>query len=162
VTCSICGNHPDTSFCKKRYAAEYYQKHKQHLLERNAARRRQHTVKYARYGAAYYRANKDKFTESARKRRRLLRSEVLLAYGHRCACCGETRAEFLAVDHINGGGAQHRKDLLAQGQEFYRWLKANSFPKEDFRLLCHNCNVSRGMYGQCPHEVESGREDFNS
>lgn len=35
----------------------------------------------------------------------------------------------------------------------YRWLKQQGFPKEDFRILCHNCN--RGTYfngGICPHK----------
>lgn len=80
-----------------------------------------------------------------------LRSEVLAAYGGRCACCGESTREFLAVDHINGGGKKHRKELGSSGTSFYVWLRDNSFP-DMCRLLCHNCNFSRGAYGYCPHE----------
>jgi radical SAM protein with 4Fe4S-binding SPASM domain len=46
-------------------------------------------------------------------------------------------------------------------------LKNNNYPKDLFRLLCHNCNMARGCYGYCPHEklvntlIESasGKED---
>ena len=90
-----------------------------------------------------------------------LRAEVLAAYGHACACpnCGEIRAEFLSIDHINGDGAAHRLEL-GKGNKLmglartYAWLKQNAFPKDRFRLLCHNCNFARGHYGYCPHERE--------
>jgi hypothetical protein len=31
------------------------------------------------------------------------------------------------------------------------WLKRNGYPK-GFRVLCHNCNSARGLYGYCPHK----------
>ena len=55
--------------------------------------------------------------------------------------------EFLAVDHINGCGA------LKRVSNFYSWLLRNGLP-DGFRILCHNCNLSRGFYGYCPHEKE--------
>ena len=87
--------------------------------------------------------------ERQRARLRTLRLEVVSAYGGRCACCGETTAELLAVDHINGGGRQHRKSI---GNNFYSWLKRHNFPKDNFALLCHNCNTAKGLYGSCPHD----------
>lgn len=86
------------------------------------------------------------------ERRARLRSEVLQAYGGRCACCGEPEPKFLGVDHINNDGAEHRRELnISAGSRFYKWLKANKFPKDNFQLLCHNCNFAKGMYGECPH-----------
>jgi hypothetical protein len=80
---------------------------------------------------------------------------VLAAYGGKCECCGESAREFLAVDHKFGGGNQHRAELrktgIGGGTGFYRWLISNGFP-DSFRLLCHNCNQARGLYGYCPHE----------
>ena len=67
-----------------------------------------------------------------------------------CACCGESRIEFLAVDHINGDGAEHRKKYPGN---MFVWLIKNNFP-DGFQILCHNCNLSRGFYGYCPHEKE--------
>ena len=64
-----------------------------------------------------------------------------------CACCNEKTFQFLAIDHINGGGHTHRK---LTGKKVERWLRKNNFPK-GFRVLCHNCNSSLGYYGFCPH-----------
>ena len=86
-----------------------------------------------------------------RQKRRRIRQQVLHAYGGACACCGERTNEFLAVDHIGGGGNKHRKALGKWGESFYRWLCDQGFPP-GYRLLCHNCNFARGRYGYCPHE----------
>lgn len=71
-------------------------------------------------------------------------------YGGKCACCGENRYEFLAIDHLSGGGRNHRKEI---GAKIERWIIKNDFP-EGFRILCHNCNQSLGLYGYCPHDIE--------
>lgn len=87
-------------------------------------------------------------------KRRLM---ILTHYGGdppKCVCCGETRHQFLALDHIDGGGIKHRKSIgVKGGTAFYAWIKKNNFP-EGFRVLCHNCNTARGCYGVCPHEEE--------
>jgi len=80
------------------------------------------------------------------------RLRVLKHYGNGhivCKCCGETMIEFLALDHINGGGIKHRK-LVGRGTAFYLWIIRNNYPK-GYRILCHNCNQSYGFYGYCPH-----------
>ena len=90
-----------------------------------------------------------------KERRRKLRNDVISAYGSRCVCCGESREEFLTIDHINGGGNAHRKSLVNMSSTtFYQWLKSNEFPKQGFRCLCANCNFARGYRGYCPHERE--------
>lgn len=82
------------------------------------------------------------------------RNEVLVAYGGVCACCGESRYEFLAIDHINGNGNRERKEQGNRGgASFYRLLIRNGFPP-GYRVLCHNCNMSLGAYGYCPHKIE--------
>lgn len=82
--------------------------------------------------------------------RRKLRASVLAHYGGKCACCGESRDEFLSIDHINGGGDKHRRETKGH---VFAWLKRNGFPA-GFRVLCHNCNMARGFFGYCPHERE--------
>jgi hypothetical protein len=96
----------------------------------------------------YYKKYKHKFAQYGRD----LRDRVLAAYGGKCACCGESTPEFLAIDHTLNDGASHRKEIGSGGRSIYRWLEANNFPQDRFRLLCHNCNQSRGFYGGCPHE----------
>ena len=93
----------------------------------------------------------------ANQQRRELRMEALRAYGAFCQCCGEEAFEFLAIDHVDGNGNDHRRKLKAGyllGEEkvwgFYNWLRANNWPK-GYGVLCHNCNMAKGLYGTCPH-----------
>jgi hypothetical protein len=50
----------------------------------------------------------------------------------------------LSIDHINGNGAEHRRELKRTtggstgGHDFYRWLKNNNFP-DGYQVLCMNC-----------------------
>lgn len=67
-----------------------------------------------------------------------------------CECCKEKNIEFLTVDHIDGGGNQHRKKV----GNFFAWIKRNNYPS-GFRILCINCNFSLGKYGYCPHKVNT-------
>lgn len=84
---------------------------------------------------------------------RQLKEEVIREYGGRCICCGEDTYEFLTIDHIHGGGAEHARQLRAEkvGRNMYRWLKRHGYPKDNFQLLCMNCNFAKGKYGVCPH-----------
>ncbi len=80
------------------------------------------------------------------------RMEAIARYGGKCACCGESRYEFLAIDHRRGGGSRHRlSGQFTPGNGFIKWLKRNGWPK-GFRVLCHNCNSALGYYGYCPHK----------
>jgi len=60
----------------------------------------------------------------------------------------------LGIDHINGGGGKHRKELTIQGITIYIFLKRNNYPKE-YQVLCHNCNLAKGFYGECPHTIKT-------
>ncbi len=96
--------------------------------------------------------------ECSREKQRKIRHDrkivVLNHYGGKCTCCGEDRLEFLTIDHINGGGCEHRRSLGSKGvgSRFYKWIEDN-FP-EDLQVLCFNCNCAKGAYGYCPHEKE--------
>lgn len=85
---------------------------------------------------------------------RMVRMQVLIGYGCVCDCCGEHRWEMLAIDHVNGRGAEHRRAGRDLGHAFYKRLITLGFPKDEYRLLCHNCNCALGHYGYCPHERE--------
>lgn len=96
-----------------------------------------------------YRSKWPQYDKSERDK---LRQEVLDAYGNKCKCCGETQQEFLAIDHVNNDGAEHRREIR---RPIYRWLRQNGFPQDRFQILCHNCNMAKAMYGMCPHQVKS-------
>jgi len=108
--------------------------------------------KQKEYQKKFYILNKDKMNKESNDRWRRERMECLVYYSKStipfCYCCEEDKYEFLAIDHINGGGNKHVKSI---GGKLVRWLIKNKFP-EGFRVLCHNCNMALGHHGYCPHE----------
>jgi hypothetical protein len=70
-----------------------------------------------------------------------IKSKVLTHYGNgKCSCvkCGEARLPCLSIDHINGSGTTHRREIKIIGKTFYRWLMRNDYP-EGYQTLCMNC-----------------------
>lgn len=121
--------------CRKRIDREQYRTNKERrkrILARNSE---------------YQKSNRSKMNALSNRNYHRRRIKVLEYYGAKCACCGETAQEFLAVDHINGGGRQHRKSL---GTSIFAWLIRNNYP-DGFQLLCHNCNHAKHVYNKCPH-----------
>lgn len=124
------------------------------------------TGKYGRYSqcipccankkSAYRAKHKEVYRRKNREWARKLRLEVLNAYGHKCACCGETAYEFLALDHKNNDGAEERRKHGESGK-IYMKAKREGFPKDRYQLLCHNCNQAKGYYGYCPHVQNESR-----
>ena len=97
----------------------------------------------------YQRLHPEQRRTTGRRCRAKLKDEVIRAYGGKCDCCGETTPEFLALDHRNGGGTQHRKTVTSP-TVLRRLVIRQGFP-DAYRLLCHNCNQAIGWFGSCPH-----------
>jgi hypothetical protein len=89
----------------------------------------------------------EKVRLSMKESLRKVRREVFEHYGLSCAHCGETRFNALCIDHINGGGNAHRRELFGRlrgtSYSFYRWLKSQGFPP-GFQTLCLTCNLEKG------------------
>jgi len=96
-----------------------------------------------------YRVSHNKVSSSYHRRVKL---KVIEGYGGACQCCGESRMEFLTIDHINGNGRAERAKY--PGGALYRLLLKEGCPTENHRLLCMNCNFALGRFGYCPHERE--------
>lgn len=100
-----------------------------------------------------YKNNRDKLF-NAKRYRDELRMTALVYYSEtgipECMCCHESEIKFLAIDHINGGGTIHRKEIGTSN--LVAWLRRNDYP-EGFQVLCHNCNMAKGFYGVCPHKL---------
>lgn len=91
--------------------------------------------------------------DRCRTYRQKIRREMIKAYGGKCACCGESIPEFLALDHKKGGGTRMRKLLCNNtSQTMYRLVRDQGYPKSKYQLLCHNCNGAKAWYGGCPHQ----------
>lgn len=112
-------------------------------------RKYKHTEQYKEYKKKNIEKYKACIRAANIKKHKAVRLAVLTHYSggkSKCACCGEENIEFLQLDHINNDGAEHRKST----SHLYSWIIKNNFP-EGFRILCANCNFSRGAYGYCPH-----------
>ncbi len=96
-------------------------------------------------------------------RRKERKARIFKHYGGKCACCGLKQYEFLCIDHIEGGGNEHRRSLEmskdrcgSSSTNFYKWLEKNNYP-EGFQTLCHNCNMAKSIYGACPHKQKGNK-----
>jgi hypothetical protein len=97
---------------------------------------------------------REKLKEDIYEYRDGIKAEVWKYYGEKCACCGETRAWALQLDHKYNDGARRRAEGEAIGHALYKDLVTNGF-SNDFQLLCGTCNWGKSRnYGVCPHEEE--------
>lgn len=89
-----------------------------------------------------------------------IKKSIMKEYGGKCVCCGENNIKFLSIDHIRNDGNKHRKQIGSYGRSgtgMYLWLKKHGFPKDNFQLLCFNCNLGKAHNGGiCPHQDPDG------
>ena len=88
-----------------------------------------------------------------------------------CNCCGEnSHVDFLAIDHMAGKNQMDSEPELIKlgyssklkGKFLINWIMKNNCP-EGFQILCHNCNVAKGLIGNdntCTHEAIHQEETF--
>ena len=82
-----------------------------------------------------------------------------------CRCCGlNSHTVFLSIDHILG--SKQMDSIIEvlilgysskmQSRNLTNWIIANNYLKdlqtEYFQVLCHNCNLAKGVFGKCPLE----------
>ena len=87
--------------------------------------------------------------ELRRLANRRVREAALAGYGSACNFCNEDTFEFLAIDHVDGGGRKERETMSTS--QIARKVINENWP-ETYQVLCHNCNQAKGWYGACPHE----------
>jgi hypothetical protein len=161
----------DTVLAITRRIMAYKDKEKQRRMQK--LYREKNREKRNAQKREYYRANKeihrkrsakwrednpDKWLEmmreSNRRQRERLRKEMIDAYGGKCACCGETEALFLELDHVNNDGAEDRKEN-GYGVKLMCRLKKKGWPKDRYQILCSNCNQGKNRNGGiCPHKTQ--------
>jgi hypothetical protein len=99
----------------------------------------------SKIGRRRYLLNRNNILETEKSRRQETKRNVFEYYGGHCELCGETDFAKLSLDHIDGNGRQHRKDILGtdSGTSFYRWVLENG--PDNLRILCYNCNCQINM-----------------
>lgn len=126
--------------------------------------------------ASYYQKNKEKWVAYAQSHRVQIREydrihkleskKVALShYGNgklECVKCGFTDIRALTIDHMNGRGSEHRKEIRIHN--IYQWLIDNNFP-EGFQTLCMNCqwikmNENMEYAGIKKGEVQYAKQDL--
>jgi hypothetical protein len=148
--CKSCGNEARRAY-NRDYLRRYYRANpeKVKLIRRRAMAKR----------PEYYRRMRRIYHS------RVVESMVRRAIGHysfgtfRCNCCGESERDFLTIDHANGNGTKERIKVLGTtggGYRFYRWLIREGYPT-GYRVLCMNCNMSKGKHGVCAHKMKARR-----
>lgn len=89
--------------------------------------------------------NKERRRRNYLRRAQEIKYEVLAYYSQgapKCAQCGEADIVVLCLDHVDGSGAQQRKQSRVTGTHLYYRLRRDGFPA-GFQVLCCNCNVRK-------------------
>lgn len=98
--------------------------------------------KYQAITARSRERHRDKYIQLTHNREHDMKVEVLTYYGNnRCACtrCGFDDVCALSIDHINGDGAEMKKQGKHKGgKSFYRFLRQTGYPT-GYQTLCMNC-----------------------
>lgn len=131
---------------RRAYFKRYYQEHKDYFTNRKKNNREHENTlnREARARAKQrdlnnYRSQEVQSAHDYRSRQRQLVFDHYSKGTNRCNMCGESRAACLSIDHINGGGTQHKKSLKEVGiSSFYGWLIRSNYPK-GYQVLCMNC-----------------------
>lgn len=154
IVCVVCQRQspsttPSQKYCARcRYLAQLEVRRKSELKRRKNP---EILRKYKAYMKEYdKKRDKNRANYLARLRRLRLKRLVITKYGGMCACCGENEIRFLCMDHRNGDGKQHRKQMGLLSIP-YNWYIRNGFPNT-FQVLCFNCNFAKGRNRICPHK----------
>ena len=147
LSCNSCGEtKPVAEFHKDRSNPTGYRYSCKECYLNRYRRGKGNKARQAKYQREYRR--KSKMPLFWRRTKRLVAIEKL---GGECECCGENRIEFLAIDHIDGRG--NNKDRTARsGEGLINRVCREDYPRDRYRVLCHNCNSALGFYGYCPHQ----------
>lgn len=116
--------------CKNKYNRKYSEKWNRN--PKNKRKRKKWKNKWYKFHKLYH------------KEHHLTNSIIVLqVYSDgkmKCEICDEDDIDVLTIDHIDGGGTEHRKNInIGAGSGFKRWLIKNNFPS-GYRVLCRNCN----------------------
>ena len=136
---------------QKDYAREYYQQNKEKLQEYGRKYRLEYREEInSKRRTTGYRIKARKYLPRKKAWRKEFAVKVFSYYSDgvpQCNLCGESDFDVLCIDHVNGGGERHRRELgLRGGFKFYQWLERNDYPS-GFQVLCSNCNIKKMKRG---------------
>lgn len=105
----------------------------------------------------FYKRNPKRYARKAKEYRDRLMDKFFEHYGNACLCCGEKNRLFLTIEHLNGGGSEHRRQRPGGVNKIVVDIRRAGWPKE-YATLCMNCNFGKWRNGgTCPHVVEKAK-----
>jgi len=154
--CELYGNL--NGKCPLTPQQRYYRAHREEVLNRHKEWVKKNSDKVRTWLRRYRERNREKirewqrlyrarrrehFSELRRKQKEKLKLEVLKHYSQsdppKCVRCGFSDLRALTIDHVDGKGSIHRRQLRNKGgYHFYLWLKNQGLP-EGYQVLCMNC-----------------------
>ena len=134
--------------CKNGRSRKWKKKNRKSVYEYNKVYKEEHKEQLKK--AWHKWAKKTGYYKKEKVNRSKIKERFIRMYGTVCSCCGESRKEFLTLEHIHG---QIGVKIKESGSKAYTKAVAKYDP-EVYDLLCMNCNFSRGKYGYCPHDNE--------
>ena len=143
--------HPEI---KKKCDSQYYFAHPERVKDRSKKYRTANLERIRERDRLFHAAHRERDKQVNRQyritnrqkifqRRQKIKLEIIAHYGGKCEWpegCKVIDPDMLTLDHINGEGSKHRKEIGGGGHRIYRWLIQNKFPS-GFRLLCSNHNL---------------------
>ena len=70
--------------------------------------------------------------------------------GYQCKCCSLTKQNMLTIASVKVKQS-NRVYIGDGGVDFYKkFIKSNFENKNDYLILCYNCDTLRTKFGQCP------------
>jgi len=126
------------------------------VFNRGKKYREKHRQELSNQKKIYRAVHATRIKEIKKRHALALRIEAINKYSDgsmTCAACGNNNFSHLCLDHINGGGTQHRKEGKVRGKAVYQWVKKNNYPPI-FQVLCYNCNFIKSLK-PCDNESKS-------
>jgi len=134
---------PENKERKKQYMIKYHIDNKENILKK----KKEYLIKNREW--IYHKNNKMNMLRNWENRISCLQ---VYSNGYmKCELCGIDNIDVLTIDHINGNGAKHRKEIKKY-KDLYSWLRDNNFP-DGFRVLCRNCNWEDGLFKRYKKET---------
>lgn len=141
---------------ERQKSREHYYAHKEEYKRKHRLYVLAHKQEIIEYRKKWYGEHKEEQNKKRRKYQRDMKVEVLTHYSEsppRCAHCEESDLDVLCIDHIYGGGTNHRRTL--EIKNFYTWLIRNNYP-DGYQVLCANCNLRKRIKNKEHYRGKNG------
>ena len=128
---------------RKEYRRAYYLAHREKLIAQTRAHQLAHVEERKEYMRKYAEEHKESIVPYKKEKARIawltLKEPIFERLGKVCIQCGYSNQGALQIDHINGGGSEHRRQITGPSK-YYQEILADPLIEEHYQILCANCN----------------------